>query len=127
MLETESPAMERNGVGLPSVPVQNADWSMDQTAAESITSVLPEGSVTSLTPSVEQHLLDHHVNSTGLGSVEKAVEEIQNASAQLFHGEQPPLPPEPAEEGKQSSDHKAESVPMTAEAGVPVPDGTQGT
>lgn len=112
MLNTESPAMESNGDGfLPDLPVlgQTADWSLDQVAPESLTNILPEDSDASQDASGDHHP-DQQINSTELGSVEKAVEHFQIASAQLFQEEQPPLPPQPPEEGLQPSEHTVESA-----------------
>uniref|UniRef100_H2MJR9 Pre-mRNA-processing factor 39 n=2 Tax=Oryzias latipes TaxID=8090 RepID=H2MJR9_ORYLA len=82
MLETESPAMESNGNAfVPDLPVlgQGTEWSMNQPLSEN-----------SDVAGQEQH-----VNSSELGSVEKAVEQCQLASAQLLQEAQPPPPPPP--------------------------------
>eukprot|EP00064_Thunnus_orientalis_P018684 superscaffoldBa00004380_g18788 len=133
MLETESPAMESNGDGfLPDLPVlgQTADWSLDQVAPEPLTNILPEDSDASQDAPGEQHHPSQQMNSTELGSVEKAVEHFQIASAQLFQEEQPP--PQPTEEGEQPSEHKAESTEaqqdsqqMTTEPETAAQDSTQ--
>lgn len=112
MLDTESPAMESNGDAfLPDLPVlgQSADWSMDQVAPEPLTNILPEDSDASQDAPGQQLHPNQQINSTELGSVEKAVEQFQLASAQLFQVEQPPLPPQPPEEAEQGSEHKTES------------------
>lgn len=136
MLDTESPAMESNGDGfLPDLPVlgQTADWSLDQVAPEPLTNILPEDSDASQDAPGEQHLPNQQMNSTELGSVEKAVEQFQIASAQLFQEEQPPPPPQPTEEGEQPSEHKPESAEsqqdsqeMTVEPEAAAQDSTQG-
>ncbi|XP_076612560.1 pre-mRNA-processing factor 39 isoform X2 [Chaetodon auriga] len=111
MLDTESPAMESNGDAfLPDLPVlgQAGDWSTDQTAAGPLTNILPEDSDVSQDALGQQQQQNQQINSTELGSVEKAVEQFQLASAQLFHEEQPPLPPQPPEEAEQPSEHKTE-------------------
>ncbi len=140
MLDTESPAMESNGDAfLPDLPVldQTADWSMDQVAPEPLTNILPEDSDASQ-DAPGQHLdPNQQMNSTELGSVEKAVEQFQLASAQLFQEEQPPPPPppppQPTEEAEQESEHKTESgesqqysQDMIVETGAAVQDGSEG-
>ncbi|XP_010730217.3 pre-mRNA-processing factor 39 [Larimichthys crocea] len=121
MLDTESPAMESNGDAfLPDHPVlgQAADWSMDQVAPEPITNILPEDSDASQDAPVEPQQPDQDMNSTGLGAVEKAVEQFQLASAQLFQEEQPPLPPlppQPADEPEQPYVHKTEEMNLESE------------
>ncbi|XP_070705327.1 pre-mRNA-processing factor 39 isoform X3 [Pempheris klunzingeri] len=136
MLDTESPAMESNGDAfLPDLPVlgQTADWSMDQVAPEPISNILPEDSDASQDVLGEQQQPNQHMSSTELGSVEKAVEQFQLASAQLFQEEQPPPPPppQPAEEPPQPSEHKTESEPqqyneeMSVEPQDAVQDGSQ--
>ncbi|XP_056260839.1 pre-mRNA-processing factor 39 isoform X2 [Seriola aureovittata] len=110
MLDTESPAMESNGDAfLPDLPVlgQAADWALDQVAPEPLTNILPEDSDASQDSGVQQQQPNQQMNSTELGSVEKAVEQFQLASAQLFREEQPLQPTEEAEE---PSENKAESV-----------------
>lgn len=128
MLDTESPAMDSNGDAfLPDLPVlgQTAEWSVDQVAPESLTNILPEDSDAS-----------QDVNSSQLGSVEKAVEQFQIASAQLFQEAQPPPPPppQPSEEPQPPSEVKEESVEsqdgcqdMNIEPEPPVQDGQDGT
>ncbi|XP_023147789.2 pre-mRNA-processing factor 39 isoform X1 [Amphiprion ocellaris] len=121
MLDTESPAMESNGDAfLPDLPVlgQAADWSLDQVAPEPLSNILPEDSDASQdAPGQEQQM-----NSTELGSVEKAVEQFQLASAQLFQEEQPPPPPppppppQPAEEAEPAAESQMNVEP---EAAVP--------
>lgn len=125
--------MESNGDGfLPDLPVlgQTADWSLDQVAPEPLTNILPEDSDASQDAPGEQHLPNQQMNSTELGSVEKAVEQFQIASAQLFQEEQPPPPPQPTEEGEQPSEHKPESQQdsqeMTVEPEAAAQDSTQG-
>lgn len=128
MLDTESPAMESNGDAfLPDHPVlgQAADWSMDQVAPEPITNILPEDSDASQDAPVEPQQPDQDMNSTGLGAVEKAVEQFQLASAQLFQEEQPPLPPlppQPADEPEQPYVHKTEEMNLESEV---APQGNQ--
>ncbi|GAA6231081.1 pre-mRNA-processing factor 39-like isoform X2 [Lates japonicus] len=110
MLDTDSPAMESNGDAfLPDLPVlgQTADWSLDQVAPEPLTNILPEDSDASQDASGLQQQPDQQMNSTELGSVEKAVEHFQLASAQLFREEEPP---QPTEEAEQPSEHNTESV-----------------
>ncbi|XP_041814326.1 pre-mRNA-processing factor 39 isoform X2 [Chelmon rostratus] len=109
MLDTESPAMESNGDAfLPDLPVlgQAGDWSTDQIAPGPLTNILPEDSDASQDALVQQQ--HQQMNSTELGSVEKAVEQFQLASAQLFQEEQPPPPPQPTEEAEQPPEHKTE-------------------
>ncbi|KAI3364436.1 hypothetical protein L3Q82_011233 [Scortum barcoo] len=128
MLDTESPAMESNGDAfLPDLPVlgQTADWSMDHAAPQPLTNILPEDPDA---PGHQQHLQSQQMNSTELGSVEKAVEHFQLASAHLFQDEHPPPPPpppppQPTEETGQPPEHKEEaeesqqvSEEMSAEA-----------
>ncbi|XP_037606894.1 pre-mRNA-processing factor 39 isoform X1 [Sebastes umbrosus] len=139
MLDTESPVMESNGDAfLPDLPVlgQTADWSPDQVAPEPLTNILPEDSDSSQDAPEQEQSPDEQMNSTELGSVEKAVEQFQIASAQLFQEEQspppPPPPPQPAEQPEQPSEHKAESgeseqdsQEMTVEPEAAVQDGTQ--
>ncbi|XP_060908378.1 pre-mRNA-processing factor 39 [Labrus mixtus] len=116
MLDAESPAMESNGDAfLPDLPVlgQAADWSLDQVAPGPLTSILPEDSDAS--QDAPEQLPDQQMMTTGLGAVEKAVEQFQLANAQLFQEEQPPPPPpppppQPTEEPAQPPEHKAESV-----------------
>ncbi|CAK6962616.1 pre-mRNA-processing factor 39 isoform X2 [Scomber scombrus] len=142
MLNTESPAMESNGDGfLPDLPVlgQTADWSLDQVAPESLTNILPEDSDASQDASGEQHQPDQQMNSTELGSVEKAVEHFQIASAQLFQEEEeeeqpqppppPPPPPQPIEEDEQPTEHTAESAetPQDSQEMTIDTDATQGS
>ncbi|XP_031721809.1 pre-mRNA-processing factor 39 isoform X1 [Anarrhichthys ocellatus] len=116
MLDTESPAMESNGDAfLPDLPVigQTADWSPDQVTPEPLANILPEDSDVSQDVSqMQQQSPDQQMNSPELGSVEKAVEQFQIASAQLFQVEQPPPPPQPAEmeeQPEQPAEHKPES------------------
>ncbi|KAM9840178.1 pre-mRNA-processing factor 39 [Aulostomus maculatus] len=130
MLNTEPPVMESNGDGFLPVLSQAANWSMEQAATEPLTGILPEDSGASQKAS--EHNLDQQVNSTELGSVEKAVEQFQIASSQLFQEEKPPLPPLPADEGEQLSEHRAESEEseqqsqdMAIESEPSVTDGTQ--
>lgn len=133
MLDTDSPAMESNGDAfLPDLPVlgQAADWSLDQVAPEPLTNILPEDSDASQDASGLQQQPNQQMNSTELGSVEKAVEHFQLASAQLFREEEPP---QPAEEAEQPSEHNTESVDsqqhsqeMSLEPQVAGQDGSQG-
>ncbi|XP_042359218.1 pre-mRNA-processing factor 39 isoform X1 [Plectropomus leopardus] len=137
MLDTESPAMESNGDAfLPDLPVlgQTGDWSPDQVNPEPLTSVLPEDSDASQDAPGQQQQPDEQMNSTELGSVEKAVEQFQIASAQLFQEEQPPPPPpppppQPEEEAEQPSEHKTESEQdsqeMSVESGAAMQEGSQ--
>ncbi|XP_044026236.1 pre-mRNA-processing factor 39 isoform X2 [Siniperca chuatsi] len=135
MLDTESPAMESNGDAfLPDLPVlgQAADWSPDQVAPEPLTNILPEDSDASQDAPEQQQQPNQQINSPELGSVEKAVEQFQLASAQLFQEEQPPPPPQPTEEAEQLSEHKSESgesqqdsQEMSVEPDAAVQDGSQ--
>lgn len=96
MLDTESAAMESNGDAfLPDHAAlsQTPDWSAGQVAPESITSILPEH---------QDALGQQQQMNSELGSVEKAVEHFQLASAQLFEEAQPPLPPQPEDAEKPS-------------------------
>lgn len=134
MLDTESPAMESNGDAFLPVLSQTGEWSTDQVAPENLTSILPEGSVVSQDASVEQQLPNQQMNSTELGSVEKAVEEFKIANAQLFQEEQPPLPPlppqpteeQPSEDKAESAESQQHSQEMTVEAEAAIQAGTQG-
>ncbi|XP_030260886.1 pre-mRNA-processing factor 39 isoform X2 [Sparus aurata] len=115
MLDTESPVMESNGDAfLPDLPVlgQAADWSMDQVAPGPITNILPDDSDASQDAPGQQQEPDQQMNATELGSVEKAVEQFQLASAQLFQEEQPPPPPPPPPppQPTEEEEHKTESV-----------------
>lgn len=135
MLDTESPAMESNGdTFLPDLPVlgQPPEWSMDQVAPEPITSILPEDSAVSQDAPPPPPPPNQQMLSTDLGSVEKAVEQFQLASAQLFHEQQPPPPPpQPTEEAELPPEHKTEesqqySEEMSVEPETTVQDGSQG-
>ncbi|XP_029352866.1 pre-mRNA-processing factor 39 isoform X2 [Echeneis naucrates] len=110
MLDTESPAMESNGDAfLPDLPVlgQAAEWPLDQVASEPLTNILPEDSDVSQDAAGQQQPPNQPMNSTELGSVQKAVEQFQLASAQLYQEQQPP---QPAEEAEQPFEHKTEST-----------------
>ncbi|KAI4802085.1 hypothetical protein KUCAC02_019943 [Chaenocephalus aceratus] len=116
MLDTESPVMESNGDAfLPDLPVlgQTADWSPDQVTPDPLANILPEDSDESQDAPEQHQQPNEQMDSTELGSVEKAVEQFQIASAQLFQDEQPPPPPppppQPEEESEQPSFHKADS------------------
>ncbi|XP_059212422.1 pre-mRNA-processing factor 39 [Centropristis striata] len=136
MLDTESPVMESNGDAfLPDLPVlgQTADWSPDQVAPEPLTNILPEDSDASQDAPEQPH---EQTNSTELGSVEKAVEQFQLASAQLFQEEQPPPPPppppqpaeeppEPKAESGESEQSEQHSEEMSIEPEAAVQDGSQ--
>ncbi|XP_041661990.1 pre-mRNA-processing factor 39 [Cheilinus undulatus] len=141
MLDTESPVMESNGDAfLPDLPVlgQAADWSLDQVAPEPLTSILPEDSDASQDAPEQPQLPEQQMITSGLGAVEKAVEQFQLASAQLFQEEQPPPPPpppppQPTEEPAQPPEHKAESEEaqessdkIRIESQVAEQDGSQG-
>lgn len=95
MLDTESPAMESNGDAFLPDLGQAAEWSMDQVAQEPLTNILPEYSGVSHDTTGQQQPPNPQTDSTELGSVEKAVEQFQLASTQLFQDEQPPPPPPP--------------------------------
>ncbi|XP_038583103.1 pre-mRNA-processing factor 39 isoform X2 [Micropterus salmoides] len=118
MLDSESPAMESNGDAfLPDLPVlgQATDWSPDQVAPEPLATILPEDSDASQDAPEQQQQPNQQTHSTELGSVAKAVEHFQLASAQFFQEEQPPPPPppppppQPTEEAEQPAEHKSES------------------
>ncbi|KAK5853161.1 hypothetical protein PBY51_006976 [Eleginops maclovinus] len=116
MLDTESPVMESNGDAfLPDLPVlgQTADWSHDQVTPEPLANILPEDSDESQDAPEQHQKPNEQMNTTELGSVEKAVEQFQIASAQLFQDEQPPPPPppppQPEEESEQPLYHKPNS------------------
>ncbi|XP_030576797.1 pre-mRNA-processing factor 39 isoform X2 [Archocentrus centrarchus] len=112
MLDTESPAMESNGDAfIPDLPVlgQAADWSLDQVAPEPLANILPEDSDVSQDAMGQEQQPDQQINSTDLGSVEKAVEQFQLASAQLFQ-EQPPPPPPPPPQPTEDAQQATESV-----------------
>ncbi|XP_034999996.1 pre-mRNA-processing factor 39 isoform X1 [Hippoglossus stenolepis] len=136
MLDTESTAMESNGDAfLPELPVlgQTAEWSLGQVAPEPLTTILPEDSDASEDGAGEPQQPTQEMNSTELGSVEKAVEQFQLASAQLLQEEQPPQPTEePEQPPEQPPEHKAESVDaeqecqeMSVEPSATVQDGSQ--
>ncbi|XP_028461093.1 pre-mRNA-processing factor 39 isoform X1 [Perca flavescens] len=138
MLDTESPAMESNGDAfLPDLPVlgQTADWSPDQVTPEPLTNILPDDSDASQDVPGEQQSPNGQMDSTELGSVEKAVEQFQIVSAQLFQEQPPPPPPpppQPADEAEQPSEHKSESgeseqdnQEMRVEPEAAVQDGSQ--
>nr|XP_020459448.1 pre-mRNA-processing factor 39 isoform X2 [Monopterus albus] len=128
MLNTESPDMETNGDAiLPDLPVlsQAAEWSPDQVAPEPITNILPEDSdVSQDAPGQQQHP-DQQMNSTELGSVEKAVEQFQLASAQLLQDEQPPPPPQPPVQPSEHSADSVESPPQSQEMSIAPGDAVQ--
>lgn len=125
MLDTESPAMESNGDGfLPDLPVvgQTADWSAEQIAPGPLPTIMPGHSDASQDAMGQQQAQDQQMNSTELGSVEKAVEQFQLANAPLFHNEQPQPPPQPTEEAEQPPAHSE----MSAEPESAMQCGTQG-
>lgn len=137
MLDIESPAMESNGDSfLPELGQglgQTADWSMEQVAPEPLTNILPQDSDSSQDVPAPPQPPEEQINSSELGSVEKAVEQFQLASAQLFQAEQPPLPPQPAEEAEQPSEPRTEyeeaqqySQEMSIEQEAAVNNGGQG-
>lgn len=142
MLDSESPAMESNGDAfLPDLPVlgQATDWSPDQVAPEPLATILPEDSDASQDAPEQQQQPNQQTHSTELGSVAKAVEHFQLASAQFFQEEQPPPPPppppppQPTEEAEQPAEHKSESGEsqqdsheMSLEPEFAVQDGSQG-
>lgn len=104
--------MESNGDAfIPDLPVlgQAADWSLDQVAPEPLANILPEDSDVSQDAIGQEQQADQQANSTDLGSVEKAVEQFQLASAQLFP-EQPPPPPPPPPQSTEEAQPPAESV-----------------
>ncbi|XP_029903266.1 pre-mRNA-processing factor 39 isoform X2 [Myripristis murdjan] len=123
----DSPAMEGGGDGfLPGLPVlaNAAEWSLEQVPPDTLTTILPEDSDLSQDAPGQQQP-NQQVNSAELGSVEKAVEHFQIASAQLYQQEQPPPPPPPpTEEAQQpsveytteSSQSLQQSEDMTTEA-----------
>ncbi|XP_060947044.1 pre-mRNA-processing factor 39 [Limanda limanda] len=136
MLDTESTAMESNGDAfLPELPVlgQTAEWSLGQVAPEPLTSILPEDSDASQDGAGEPQQPAEEMNSTELGSVEKAVAQFQLASAQLLQEEQPPQPTEePEQPPQQPPEHNAESMDaeqegqeMSVEPSAAVEDGSQ--
>lgn len=118
MLDTESPVMESNGDAfLPDLPVlgQTADWSPGQVTPDPLANILPEDSDASQDAPLQQQSPNEEMDSSELGSVERAVEHFQIATAQLFQVEQPPPPPLPAEEEERPeqpeppAEHKTES------------------
>ncbi|XP_069014620.1 pre-mRNA-processing factor 39 isoform X2 [Embiotoca jacksoni] len=137
MLDTESPAMESNGDAfIPNLPVlgQAADWSLDQVAPEPLSNILPEDSDASQEAPEQEQQPTQQMMSTELGSVEKAVEQFQIASAQLFQEEHPPPPPPPpppaqppeeAEQVAEPTEMEQESQEMSVEPEAAVPDGSQ--
>lgn len=117
MLDTESPAMESNGDAfLPDLPVvgQATDWSLDQVAPEPLSNVLPEDSDVSQDAMGQEQQPDQQMNSTDLGSVEKAVEQFQLANAQLFQ-EHPPPPPPPPPPPQPTEDAQQATEPVGSE------------
>ncbi|XP_071381114.1 pre-mRNA-processing factor 39 isoform X2 [Centroberyx affinis] len=131
----DSPAMEGAGEGfLPDLPVlaHAAEWSLDQVPPDTLTTILPDDSDVSQ-DALGQQQPNEELNSTELGSVEKAVEQFQLASAQLFQEEQPPLPPQNAEEAEQpsveytadSQESLQQSQEMTVEPAATEQDDTQ--
>ncbi|XP_028252519.1 pre-mRNA-processing factor 39 isoform X2 [Parambassis ranga] len=129
MLDTESHAMESNGDAfLPDLPVlgQTAEWSLGQVAPEPLSNTLPEDSDASQDAPGKEQQPNQHMAGTELGAVDKAVEQFQLASAQLFQQEQPPPPPQPTEEsaGSQQGSHEM-SVEPTAVTQDSSQDGTE--
>lgn len=117
MLDTESPAMESNGDAfLPDLPVvgQATDWSLDQVAPEPLSNVLPEDSDVSQDAMGQEQQPGQQMNSTDLGSVEKAVEQFQLANAQLFQ-EHPPPPPPPPPPPQPTEDAQQATEPVGSE------------
>lgn len=117
MLDTESPAMESNGDAfLPDLPVvgQATDWSLDQVAPEPLSNVLPEDSDVSQDAMGQEQQPGQQMNSTDLGSVEKAVEQFQLANAQLFQ-EHPPPPPPPPPPPQPTEDEQQATEPVGSE------------
>ncbi|XP_047430528.1 pre-mRNA-processing factor 39 [Mugil cephalus] len=130
MLDTESPAMESNGDAfLPDLPVlgQAAEWSMDQVAPESLSNILPEDSDASQDVPGQEQQPSQEAKSTELASVEKAVEQFQLASAQLFQGEQPPPPPLPQEEAETQQPNQEMGVAPEPPLQDGIQDGTEAT
>ncbi|KAM9355390.1 pre-mRNA-processing factor 39 isoform 2-T2 [Pholidichthys leucotaenia] len=126
MLDSESPAMESNGDALfPDLPVpgQTADWSPDQVAPEPLSNILPEDSDASQEAMGQEQQQNQQMNSSELGSVDKAVEQFHLANAQLFQEQQPPPPPPPPlQPGAESAGSQEMSVePESAEQ-----DGSEG-
>lgn len=132
MLDTESAAMESNGEAfIPYLPVlgQAAEWSMDQVAPEPLANILPEESDASQDAPAQQQPPDQQINSTELGSVEKAVEQFQLANAQVFQEEQPPPPsppPPPPQPLEQPEEPEQLSQEKSVEPEAPVQDVNQG-
>ncbi|XP_029983884.1 pre-mRNA-processing factor 39 isoform X2 [Sphaeramia orbicularis] len=124
MLDSESPAMESNGDGfLPDIPVlgQGAEWSLDQVAPETLSSMVTEDSDASQDA---QQQPDQQVNAT----VEKAVEQFQLASAQLFQEDQATPLQEPTGETDQQSESvesPQQSQDMNLETESTLKDGSQ--
>lgn len=132
--------MESNGDAfIPYLPVlgQAAEWSLDQVAPEPLANILPEDSDASQDAPGQQQPPDQEMSSAELGSVEKAVEQFQLASAQVFQEEQPPPqsppPPPPPPPSEELSEHKAEPVDTeqhsqetSVEPETAVQDGSQG-
>lgn len=109
--------MESNGDAfLPDLPVvgQATDWSLDQVAPEPISNVLPEDSDVSQDAMGQEQQPGQQMNSTDLGSVEKAVEQFQLANAQLFQ-EQPPPPPPPPPPPQPTEDAQQATEPVGSE------------
>ncbi|XP_028996964.1 pre-mRNA-processing factor 39 [Betta splendens] len=120
MLNTESPAMESNGDAfLPYLPAsgQPAEWSLDQVAPEPFANILPgESDASQDVPGQQQP--DQQMNSTELGSVEKAVEQCQLATAQLFQEEHPPPPPPPPPPPQPAEEPSEENTEPASEHGA---------
>lgn len=128
MLDANTPSMEGNGDGyLPDLPVvaHNTEWSVDQVPSETLVNTMPTDSDLSQDAVEEQQLPNTELNSTELGSVEKAVEQFQPASDQVFQEEQPPVPPPvPPQHMEAAEPAEQESQDMAIEAAEP--DDTQG-
>ncbi|XP_076016276.1 pre-mRNA-processing factor 39 [Genypterus blacodes] len=127
MLDMNTAAMEGNGDSfLPDLPAvgHNAEWSVDQVPSETLTNTVPSDSDLSQDAMAEQQLPNNEMNSTELGSVEKAVEQFQLASEPLYPEEQPPLPPLPPEHTEAAEETEQGSQDMAIEP--PELDDTQG-
>lgn len=122
--------MESNGDAyLPYIPVMPAEWSIDQVAPDPLANILPEESDASQDVPGQQQP-DQQMNSTELGSVEKAVEQCQLANAQLpsFQEEHPPPPPPPPPPPQPSDEPLEPNTEPESEHGVEanIQDGSQG-
>ncbi|KAM6954282.1 pre-mRNA-processing factor 39 [Aplochiton taeniatus] len=138
MLNSDSPesgdssAMEGAGDGFhPNLPVLThaADWSMEQVPPANFTTVIPGDSDHSLESLDLQQAQNQPLDPSELGSVEKAVEQFQIVSAQLFQEEQKTVAetqPPSEENGTESSENPQEEQ-RVAEDGMDLEDANKET